>query len=179
LSGPLRAMFLDLNDLSLRGGDRFEQTFALDIAPIVLGGARHDVLLPDGVTVTVCRVAGGCLVGIGADARIYGPCARCLNEVVLPARIEQQEFAPTAKDGWEESDLSPFIVDLVVDLSGLVREAVVLAVPAQLVCSSDCRGLCPHCGHDLNTGPCGCPPEAPDERWGKLQHLKMEMEELP
>jgi uncharacterized protein len=170
-------MFLDLKDLSLRGGDRFQQTFGLDIAPVTLGGARHDVVLPDGVTVTVDRVAGGFLVGIDAEARIYGPCARCLKEVVLPVRAEQQEFAPTAKDGWEESDLSPFIADLVVDLSGLVREAVVLAVPAQLVCSPDCRGLCPACGHDLNTGSCACPPDVPDERWGKLRDLKTEMDE--
>jgi uncharacterized protein len=37
-----------------------------------------------------------------------------------------------------------------------VREAVVLEEPIQLLCRSDCRGLCAQCGQDWNQGPCGC-----------------------
>ena len=167
-------MFLDLNDLSLRGGDHFEQTFALDVAPMTMGGARYEVLLPGGATVAVDRVAGGFLVKVDAYAKLYGPCARCLREAVVEVHAEQQEFAPTAKDGWEETELSPFIEDLVVDVSGLVREAIVLAAPAQVVCGAECKGLCPLCGKDLNAGRCGCAVGQPDERWGKLKELKLE-----
>jgi uncharacterized protein len=164
-------MFLDLDSLSLRSGERYERVFAIEVAPVMLGGTKYDVLIPDGVTVAVDRVAGGFLVNLAADARVYGPCARCLNEVVLTARAEQQEFAPTAKGGWEETELSAFIKDLVVDLSALVREAVVLSLPAQIVCSESCKGLCPHCGRDLNQGACGCSDEEVDLRWSKLKDL--------
>ncbi len=166
-------MFLDLAHLALRTGERYERSYAIDLAPIVLGGVRYEVLLPEGVTVKVERVAGGFLVKVGARARVYGPCARCLKETVLDLHAEQQEFAPTAKDGWEESELSAFIEGLVVDVAGIAREAVVLSLPSQIVCSADCLGLCPQCGKDLNEGPCGCLPPGSDERWGILKDLRL------
>ena len=170
-------MLLDLNALSLRPAGRYERTYTIEVAPVMLGGTRYDVLIPDGVDVAVDRVAGGFLVNISADARLYGACGRCLNEVVLEFHAEQQEFAPTAKSGWEETDLSPFIKDLVVDLSALAREAVLLALPAQIVCSPACKGLCPQCGNNLNEGPCDCPAERVDDRWGKLRELRFERED--
>jgi len=149
-------MRLDLHNLSLRGGERHETAHALDLAPIVLGGAQYRVLLPQGVDIAVDRVAGGYLVNVSADAKVYGPCARCLAEVVVELRAEEQEFAPTAGGSWDGSDLSPFIDDLVVDVEGIAREAVILALPDQLLCAPSCKGLCAQCGQDLNQGPCGC-----------------------
>ena len=165
-------MLLDLDDLSLRTGERYERVCSLDVDPLVLGGAAYEVLLPAGVAVVVDRVAGGFMVTVSAEARVYGPCARCLAEAVLEVRAEEQEFAPTARDGWEGSELSAFIEDLVVDVSGLTREAIVLALPEQLVCSPECRGLCPQCGQDLNRGECSCEPVQTDGRWGKLRELR-------
>ncbi|MFH0917268.1 MAG: hypothetical protein V1912_12600, partial [bacterium] len=105
-------MFLDLRDLALRGGDRHEREYPLDMAPIVLGGARYEVLIPRGVTVTVDRVAGGFLISVALAAKVYGLCARCLSEVAMETEARQQEFVPTAKDGWEGSDLSAFVEDM-------------------------------------------------------------------
>lgn len=167
----MNSMYLDLNDLALHPGERYERTYSLELAPAVLGGVPYQILLPAGVTVAVDRVAGGFLVAVVTEANVYGPCARCLHEVVLKTRAEQQEFAPTARGGWEESDLSAFISRLVVDVAALAREAVVLSLPSQILCSSSCRGLCPQCGQDLNQGECGCVPPAADEHWGTLGDL--------
>jgi uncharacterized protein len=166
-------MLLHLADLALRGGERYERFYPLELEPIVLGGTDYRVLVPGGVTVTVDRVTGGYLVGVALDARIYGPCARCLDEAVLDVHAEQQEFGPTAKDGWEETEESEFIKDLVVDVDGLAREALILALPNQVVCSEECRGLCGVCGTDLNKGPCDCKEERIDERWSKLKDLRL------
>jgi len=165
-------VFLDLNDLSLRTGERHERTYSLDLDPVMLGGVAYQVLLPEGVTIAVDRVAGGFLVSVSAKTRVYGPCARCLAESMVEVAAEQQEFAPTARDGWEGSDLSAFIEDLVVDVAGVTREAVVLALPERLVCSPECKGLCPRCGQDLNVGECSCEATGGDERWQKLRELE-------
>ncbi len=90
---------VDLKDLALRGGERFERTFPLKIAPIVLGGERYDVLAADGVDLIVDRVAGGFLIKVISAVTVYGPCARCLREVVLKLRAEEQEFVPTLEGG--------------------------------------------------------------------------------
>ncbi len=166
-------MLLNLADLALRGGERYERTYPLDLQPIVLGGADYRVLVPRGVDLTVDRVTGGYLVKVALDARIYGPCARCLGEAALQVHAEQQEFAPTAKEGWDESEASDFVKELVVDVDGLAREALVLALPPQVVCSDECKGLCPQCGKDLNKGACDCHEEEIDERWSKLKDLNL------
>jgi uncharacterized protein len=166
-------MLLSLADLALRGGDRYRRTHPLEVEPILWGGVDYQVLVPGGVKVTVDRVRGGYLVSVALDANLYGPCARCLAEAVVQVHAQQQEFAPTAKDGWEETDTSEFITDLVVDVDGLAREALVLALPTQVVCSEACRGLCTHCGVDLNKKTCGCSAEEIDERWSLLKDLDL------
>jgi uncharacterized protein len=172
-------VFLSLNDLPLRAGERLERVYSHEMGPVILGGVSFQIVLPQGVTVVVDRIVGGFLVTVSADARAYGPCARCLCEAALTVCAEQQEFAPTAKDGWEESELSDFIDDMVVDVMGIAREAVVLALPAQVLCSPTCRGLCPRCGHDLNHGDCECPPPETDIRWEKLKQLEVKDEFRP
>ena len=167
-------MFLDLRDLALRGGDRYERSFPLDIAPLVLGGAQYEVLIPRGVTVSVDRVAGGFLVDVSLASKIYGPCARCLCEAAVGIEARQEEFVPTAKDGWEGSDLSAFVQEMVVDVAGIAREALVLSLPVQIVCSPPCRGLCPQCGQDLNVRDCDCVAAQGDARWDKLKDIRRE-----
>ena len=44
----------------------------MDVAPVMLGGAEYRVLLPEGVDVYVNKVAGGYLVSVSGDARVYG-----------------------------------------------------------------------------------------------------------
>lgn len=167
----MTTVYLDLHDLALRTGERYERAYPLELAPVILGGVPYQVLVSEGVTVGVERIAGGFLIKVTADAKVYGPCARCLEEVVLETRAEQQEFAPTARDGWEESDLSPFIAGMVLDVAGVAREAVVLSLPSPILCAASCRGLCPQCGQDLNEGQCACVPPGVDERWGRLKDL--------
>jgi DUF177 domain-containing protein len=167
-------MKLDLRELALRGGERFEDSFPLQMAPLVLGGVSHQVLVLGDVGVVVERVAGGFLISVGLKARVYGPCARCLEEATLEVDARQQEFVPTAEDGWEESALSAFVDDLVVDIDGIAREALVLSLPGQVLCSEECKGICPQCGQDLNQGLCECSEKETDERWNKLKDLKLE-----
>ncbi len=58
-----------------------------------------------------------------------------------------------------------------IDIEDLVRQALVLAVPAKILCSDSCKGLCPSCGADLNAGPCKCGP-GQDGPFGALRDLK-------
>lgn len=37
-----------------------------------------------------------------------------------------------------------------------VRDELLLELPIRVLCRPDCRGLCEHCGANLNNGPCGC-----------------------
>jgi uncharacterized protein len=56
-------------------------------------------------------------------------------------------------------------------LEDVLREQVLLSLPARTLCREDCKGLCPRCGHNLNTDPCDCDPAPADPRWAALSDL--------
>lgn len=58
-------------------------------------------------------------------------------------------------------------------LEDAVREQVLLALPARTLCREDCRGLCAHCGTDLNVSGCDCAKTPADPRWGALAGLEL------
>jgi uncharacterized protein len=75
-----------------------------------------------------------------------------------PAELEPYVEVPL---GAVEFDLGPY-----------VREALLLTAPDTPHCREDCRGLCAHCGVDLNEEPCRCEGREPDSRWEGLKRFK-------
>jgi uncharacterized protein len=170
----LQRLSVDLREYPLKPGGKSERTYDLEIAPLTLGGQRIEVLVDDGVTLVVERVAGGFLVTVRLVATIYGPCFRCLCELGKVTSAEEQEFVPLHEEDYGETELSPFVDDLVVDVAGMAREALILSLPEKLLCRDDCPGLCPVCGQNLGKGRCGCAPAFSDPRWDKLRDFKLQ-----
>ena len=107
-------------------------------------------------------------------------CGRCLKPVVLPFSADFDErFATSVSWGAEEQhelasdDLNLSIFDGTgIDLDQLVREQILLAKPAHVLCREDCQGLCPVCGADRNIAACKCDSQQVDSRWEKLRDLR-------
>ncbi|HWO19195.1 MAG TPA: DUF177 domain-containing protein [Kofleriaceae bacterium] len=117
-------------------------------------------------------------------------CSRCVEPVKIPIdeklrvtfmpRHElpedaEEEAAGEGEEGAEvaEEDLDLFPYDgESIDLEPLFREQFVLAVPFAPLCREDCKGLCPQCGIDRNTGTCSCEPPI-DPRLAALKGLKL------
>src|SRR6266404_3874944 len=53
-------------------------------------------------------------------------------------------------------------------------EQLLLALPLKVICQSDCRGLCPNCGANLNHEDCRCETHATDPRMAPLARLKQD-----
>lgn len=165
---------LDLRELALRPGSEEERVFDLQIAPVSLGGVDFAVVLRGpGVYVRVRKIAGGHLVRVSLSAAVYGPCSRCLGDVALEISADQEEFVPSKPEDWDEADVSPFIVESVVDVGGLAREALVLSLPTKVLCDEGCTGLCPSCGAAAGSAECTCAPEPFDGRWAALAELDL------
>ena len=58
----------------------------------------------------------------------------------------------------------------------VLREQVLLALPLKVTCRPDCKGLCPHCGKNLNQEQCSCSTEIEDPRWAALKEVRSRME---
>jgi len=59
----------------------------------------------------------------------------------------------------------------ILDIDELALETIQLELPPKLLCSEDCKGLCPKCGADLNEAQCACPPKERDPRFDILNKL--------
>ena len=113
-------------------------------------------------------------------AIIEAACARCLKPVQLPIEVDFTErFVPAV--GWRleeqhelrEEDLNLAVFDGgAVELNDLVREEILLAMPGQVLCGEDCKGLCPSCGVDRNEKTCQCENRKVDARWTALKDLR-------
>jgi len=114
------------------------------------------------------------------SATIEATCARCLKPVALPIAAELSERFVQAVS-WrseEQHELSEEDLNLAVfngesiEVDDLVREEILLALPAQVLCRESCRGLCPVCGVDRNLSTCDCEPRQIDSRWEALKGLQ-------
>jgi uncharacterized protein len=93
---------------------------------------------------------------------------RCLNDFTLPLEVDFTELYAFSRNGMSESGLL-LPEDAQIDLSPLVREYMLLAVPIQPLCMPDCKGLCPICGANQNENVCNHPEEEIDPRLSILK----------
>ena len=97
---------------------------------------------------------------------------RCLEPAALVFDVDAREISQPGEGDELESE---YVEGEVLDLRGWARDALALALPAQVLCREDCAGLCPVCGADLNAaGPDHGHEREPDPRWAKLSELKFD-----
>ncbi len=131
--------------------------------------------------VQLIRTADGILARGTLTTTVELVCSRCVEPFALPVRFMlEEEFHPTidittgaSLPVLEEQEEATQIDDHhLLDLTEVVRQDILLAIPPFPVCRSKCAGLCPHCGQNLNEGTCDCTEERIDPRLQVLQSLK-------
>lgn len=112
-------------------------------------------------------------------AMVEADCSRCLElversfeipfrDVFVDASLEtDQHETEVGEDDLDES----LVIGGRVDLAEVVREQILLAMPEQIFCKEDCRGLCPICGGNRNLIDCSCEKDEIDPRWAALKNL--------
>jgi uncharacterized protein len=129
--------------------------------------------------VRLLRTHRGILVQGGLHTEVELTCGRCLSLFHCPVMINlEEEYLPTIDIASgvplpSSEEPGSFVIDEhhVIDLTEAMRQYTLLAIPIKPLCREDCAGLCQNCGHNLNQGPCDCPPQAIDPRWSELSKL--------
>ena len=103
---------------------------------------------------------------------LAGECVLRPCGISLRRRCRTEEEREVEEDDLETS----YYRDDQIDLSELMREQFYLALPMKPLCREDCKGLCPQCGTNLNTGTCDCAPAWDDPRLAPLKQLKRELQ---
>ena len=113
------------------------------------------------------------------DTRAQVECDRCLQPVELPVSadfaleyITGSEYESSEVVELTEAELLVSVFDgQAIDVDEVVKEQILLAVPTRMLCRENCKGICPECGTDRNTGDCNCVADDIDPRWAALKNL--------
>ena len=140
--------------------DGNEPAELLEIDPEEAGFA---VTSPVHYQLTGSLVSGGVLVSGEVETTISGICGRCLEETEQKISTGKLDLFFDIPQGTEECDVTEDI-----------RAEMLLALPMNLLCSEDCRGLCPQCGTNRNRESCNCDGEPGGSlAWSALDGLKL------
>ena len=119
-----------------------------------------------GIATRVHLPGGGVETG---EAPWQAVCSRCLQPVAGDIAVHVDELYEPAPLEGETYPLD----DDTLDLTPLVRDALLLELPLAPLCTEDCAGICPSCGADRNETQCDCRVDDTDPRWAALRSLEL------
>jgi len=183
---------LNTYELPRRSGEMKE--YELDIVVKEKFGVEL-ISVPSGEVIEVDARLESVTEGVLLSADVYavaqGECIRCLDpvEIVIERKIQElYNYEPTNERGKKKrksstEDLTSEDLDVadefmmegdILDLETPIRDAIVLSLPSNPLCSQDCLGLCPECGGKWSELPEDHTHEVIDARWASLDGLKLE-----
>jgi uncharacterized protein len=145
--------------------------------------SHSSVLHTEGVAELLNHSLGEIRLQGDLQVTVDAPCDRCLEPVSLPIHspfdLVYVPASEAVEGGEDEIDEAAVEVGYYegngLQLNDVLREVVLLALPMQLVCSENCKGICPVCGQNRNQRECACQTAAADDRWNKLRDLRAEI----
>jgi len=163
---------------------RFEKDGAWFLERLQGDGECDYVAREISVACTASRLKETVFIEGTVEATLEVPCCRCLEMTLLPIKSSfKYTFAPSpAQEEQEERELTAedldfaYYVEDTIDLDSLIFEQIMLQIPIKSVCAETCKGLCPHCGINLNTASCQCRVEKTDERLAALKAFRIRSE---
>jgi uncharacterized protein len=174
-----KLMFLDVKELAIRK-IRIRKSYAPGTVDYRTGDFRQ--IEPLQVRATAELVEGQIRVNGELHTRLELVCARCLEPVHEDVTREFDLFYRPLSSVTKEEEERLKLDDTEVAffegegmfLADILAEQVLLALPMKAICRSDCRGLCPQCGVNLNNEECRCESHAADPRMAPLARLKQD-----
>ncbi len=132
--------------------------------------------LRSGGLTTLLRTHQGIWGTINASVDTPVSCARCLStySVCLDLDIEEEFFRKSDVDEYDAFAETVIDNDNILDLSEIIRQYTIAGLPMKPLCGTDCMGLCPACGRNLNKVICECAQDNIDSRWANSLNIAQE-----
>ena len=105
----------------------------------------------------------------------FGICDRCADEFERKYSFDLNKIVVRKLEN-EDDDFDDFVVveDETLDLDDYIYQEIQLFLPQKMLCSDECKGLCPKCGKNLNKEECSCEKEVDPRMAALLQLLDQE-----
>ena len=139
-------MLIDISKIKSSTGDVLVIDTALDISE--LDPAFSDVKVEGKIK----NIAGVLTIKAVISGTYTAVCDRCMEE----ASLKLEAKLDTIFDINEAKDDSLTLENGKIDLVRTAYDALSLEIPMVILCKEDCKGICPHCGKNLNLEECDC-----------------------
>lgn len=143
------------------------------------GEEDYRVVTPMRIDLTHMRSGEDLLFSGELHGEFVGQCGRCLEEYALsltrPFSVVLTPQPPLGREmelSYDELSAS-FYSGETIDVSALVHEQTLLALPRPPLCREDCKGLCPQCGVNRNEEACACQSTWRDPRLAILSSVRV------
>lgn len=117
----------------------------------------------------VVNRAGIVILSYAADFKLRLHCDRCLDEFERNFTVSCEQVLVTELN--TDNDEYIVVEDYKLNTDELVLSDILLNLPSKLLCSRDCKGLCPQCGANLNHADCLCKKTDIDPRLAALSEF--------
>ncbi|MBQ2915919.1 MAG: DUF177 domain-containing protein [Clostridia bacterium] len=139
-------MLIDISKIKSSTGDVLVIDTELDISE--LDPAFSDVKVEGKIK----NIAGVLTIKAVISGTYTAVCDRCMEE----ASLKLEAKLDTIFDINEAKDDSLTLENGKIDLVRTAYDALSLEIPMVILCKEDCKGICPHCGKNLNLEECDC-----------------------
>ncbi|QQE80757.1 DUF177 domain-containing protein [Alicyclobacillus sp. SO9] len=162
-------MLFDIDEVLRTGA--VEKTAQLDCDSIASENVQVKDI--DKVEVQLRAFADGdvCITNSHVQTTVRYICSRCLSQFKEPLATDFQELFTRTQAAADEAEEIHFVKQGEVLLDPYVEQAINLVLKLKPLCTSDCKGLCPECGTNLNEHTCNCTVETIDPRLEVLKGL--------
>ena len=166
-------MFVNLTEVLLNEDRVVPMQVEAQISEVSVGGVRYPVCDMSPVCFVFTNTGKGrARIEAKAEFSFAAECDRCLKplEVKIPLEFSRDVFAPDTAElsVYEEQ---PFMDGFQMNVEDLLNSEIVTDWPMKILCKPDCKGICPKCGRDLNTGTCKCETFVPDPRMAAIKDI--------
>lgn len=177
-------MRLDLNEIALNFGKK--HTYKINEEP--MGEISKDVISDSPITGELVFKNTGSVICVRGffNTSVLVECSRCLDmyKIELDEKVDEvltisntekhhdkkNDFNEDDEENLDDENASLF-VNNVFDLSEMLRQSILVAVPVWAICKEDCKGLCNLCGANLNHTDCSHEDEHDENAFTKLSEL--------
>ena len=168
-------MLISLSEL-MNIKDKVEHILApVEMEKFIFDRSSYEFLWKDPVDLTLTNLGNReVLIEGSAKLSLIIFCSRCLKKLEYPMDIEfckEIDFKLTEEERAKDLDEANYIIGYDLDVDILMKSEIIIGLPMSLLCSDECKGICMHCGTNLNEKSCDCDNALLDPRMSAIRDI--------
>ena len=168
-------MLIDLTEVIKNENGRLTINEDFDMPQVSFMGEEFGFFEPFSASGVIFNNSKALELDMTVSGRAKVHCARCNTPIEVEIVFPVKETLMRETEGNPENDEIVLYQGSEIELDDIIVSNFLMSVPVKYLCKSDCKGLCPECGVNLNEQTCDCSKDTMDPRWEKLAEIMKNM----